>query len=220
MTNLFKIAIGLGAAIGAAALAISISKKTAEDKEVEFEDMDDLDDLDEDIEDLEKLDGAEDADIEDEDEDDDFCSCENCKSWNGEECVCEDDCGECCNSKDADCKPNHDIKAAVNNIVDGVMGGIVVAADKVSELTSKLADFVSDKLDERKESSTPDFTFEWDDDDEAEEDAVSGAEKVAEDVKEAAEDAVEDVKDFAEDIADKAEDAVDGIAEDIKDIID
>ena len=88
------------------------------------------------------------------------------EEWDDDdECCCEDDCCTCeeCASS------SHSLKSAVNSIVDGVMGGVVVAADKLSELSNKLADFVSEKLDERKENSTPAFKFDWSEDDESQE---------------------------------------------------
>lgn len=208
MTNLLKIAIGLGAALGAAALAISLSKKADEEEKVEFDDMDSWEDTD----DLEKIDGVD----SDKDADDDLGCCENCKSWNGEECVCEDNCGECYNMGGEEKKPSRDIKAAVNNIVDGVMGGLVVAADKVSELSSKLADLVAEKLDERKEAEAPDFSFEWDEGAKGASKEEPSAKDVAEDLGEMAEKAVDSAKDAAEDLAESIEDA----ASDIKDTID
>lgn len=217
MTNLFKLALGLGAAVGAAALALSLSKKAEEEEKVEFENMEDWDDM-EDIEDLEKLDGVDYPEDDEADVDDDFCCCENCKSWNGEECVCDDNCGECHEMGEDDKKSSHDIKTAVNSIVDGVMGGIVVAADKVSELTSKLSDFVAEKLDERKEAAAPDFTFEWEE--EGDSAVAEKAEDIAEDLAEKAEEAMEDVKDFAEDLADGVMEGIENAADDIQDVID
>lgn len=149
MGNFLKIALGLGAAAAAAALVISLAKKSDNNEDIDLEEMDDLSDI-------------PDCDEEAPEED---CSCEDCEDWNGEECGCEDDCCTCeeCASS------SHSLKSAVNSIVDGVMGGVVVAADKLSELSNKLADFVSEKLDERKENSTPAFKFDWSEDDESQE---------------------------------------------------
>ncbi len=86
------------------------------------------------------------------------------------------------------------------------MGGIVVAADKVSELTTKLADFVAEKLEERKDSEASAVSFDWNEEDEDEasevEPLADKVEDAAEDIKDAAEDVAEDVKEAFEDVKD------------------
>ncbi len=192
MNSILKIALGIGAAAAAAALAVSLSKKNEEPENVDIPENDDID----------ETEGLNECDE---------CCCEDCEAWNGDECECEDDCCSCdeCDDCGSGCEVhvNPDIKAAVNSIVDGVMGGIVVAADKVSELTTKLADFVSVKLDERKASEVSSVSFDWDEEDDEDEapEAEPLAEKVedaAEDIKEAAEDVAEDVKEAFEDVKD------------------
>lgn len=188
MNSILKIALGIGAAAFAAGLAVSLFKKKDEAENIDIPD--------EEIDETEGLDEC------------DECCCEDCEAWNGDECECEDDCCTCDECDDC-CEEEHsspDVKAAVNSIVDGVMGGLVVAADKVSELSTKLADFIADKLDERKASEESSVSFDWDEDDEDEaaeaETMTDKAEDVAEDIKEAAEDVAEDVKDAFEDIKD------------------
>ena len=126
MNNALKIALGLGVAAAAAALAVSVSKKAQKRSDYDYDDQWSPD------------------------EEDFLNKCDNCDSWNGDECGCDDECGDCdkcvdnCEYSDED-EPA-DMKTAVNTIVDGVMSGIVIAADKVSEVSTKIADYVANKL--------------------------------------------------------------------------
>ncbi len=175
MNKGIKIALGLGAVAAAAALALSISKKSERSYD---------DEMDEDGCPLNK--------------------CGDCDSWDGDECNCSDECDDCDRySPDGCCdeceESGVDMKTAVNNIVEGVMGGIVVAADKVSEVSTKLADYVASKLDERHESySTEPISFSFNDDD--------ADDTLAKKAKELGEAAVDAVKDTAEDVKEAAED--------------
>ncbi len=84
-----------------------------------------------------------------------------------EDCCCDcdcDDCDDCVFFEDGEDEgKNVNLGTAVNSVVDGVMGGIVVAADKVSELCGKLADVVSNKLVERQEARLFEEDFDLDD---------------------------------------------------------
>ena len=120
MNNALKIALGLGAAAAAAALAVSVSKKAQKRSDYDYDDQWSPD------------------------EEDFLNKCDSCDSWNGDECSCDDNCGDCdkcadrCEYIDED-EPA-DMKTSVNQILDRVMSGIVIAAHKVSEVSSNLAD--------------------------------------------------------------------------------
>ena len=177
MNKAFKIALGIGAAAAAAALAISISKKSSTTYSDEM----------------------------DSDETGRLNKCDGCDSWNGDECGCDDDCGSCSKCSDGSDLGDEEegsagisMSGAVNNIIDGVMGGIVVAADKVSEVSTKIADYVATKLDERRDSYCEPISFSFDDDD-AEETLAQKAKEFGEDAADAVKNAASKIKDAAED---------------------
>lgn len=80
---------------------------------------------------------CDDCDVED-------CDCLDCECADCDEEDCED-CEFCL--EDDEVRPS--AMDVLNSVVDGVMGGFVVAADKTSELLNKAADYVSAKLEER-----------------------------------------------------------------------
>lgn len=124
MNNFLKVLIGLGAAAATAGIVISLAKKNEEpDFECDFEECGD------------------DCECEG------CCECVDCDEENCEDCeAC--DCCEFCDEEEYTERPT--VSDVLNSVVDGVMTGFVVAADKASELLTKAADYVSDKLDERK----------------------------------------------------------------------
>ncbi len=131
MNNFLKILIGLGAAAATAGIVISLAKKKEEpDFECDFEECGD------------------------------DCECEGCcECLDCDEEDCEDcDCCEFCDEEEYAERPT--AGDVLNSVVDGVMTGFVVAADKASELLTKAADYVSDKLDERKYGSIDDFEID------------------------------------------------------------
>ncbi len=124
MNNFLKVLIGLGAAAATAGIVISLAKKKEEpDFECDFEECGD------------------DCECEG------CCECENCDEEDCEDCDVCDDCEFCEEFEPTERPTAGDL---LNSVVDGVMTGFVVAADKASELLTKAADYVSDKLDERK----------------------------------------------------------------------
>ena len=138
----WKVLAGLGVAAAAAGVAVAVAKKQDEEAAKAAEEFDFENELDEILEEEE-------------------CCCGECDC---EDCDC-DDCDDCVffDEDEDDDDKTVDLTAAVNSVVDGVMGGIVVAADKVSELCGKLADVVSNKLVERQESRLFEDDFDLDD---------------------------------------------------------
>ncbi len=137
MGKFWKVLAGLGVAAATAGVVLSLAKKKNEEAYDEF-------DLEEDL-----CEGCEDENC-------DACKCDDCDCEDDcSECECDEDCCECdcCMDFEDDEKGGLEIKDAVNSVIDGVMGGIVIAADKVSELCGKLADTVSNKLVERQEAA-------------------------------------------------------------------
>ncbi|MBQ8396301.1 MAG: hypothetical protein IJX54_04855 [Oscillospiraceae bacterium] len=195
MGKFWKVLAGLGVAAATAGVVLSLAKKKNEEVYDEF-------DLEEDL-----CEGCED---------------ENCDACKCEDCACEDDCSECeCDEdcEECDCYIDFeeadeediglDIKDAVNSVIDGVMGGIVIAADKVSELAGKLADTVSNKLVERQEAAM----FDMDDCDfdcdceECEDECCCGC------CGEACEEACEVVVETCGDVSDAIEEAAEAVEE-------
>lgn len=207
MGKFWKVLAGLGVAAATAGVVLSLAKKKNE------EEVYDEFDLDEDI-----CEGCEDG------------NCDACKC---DDCVCEDDCSEC--ECDEDCEEcdccidfediddeediGLEIKDAVNSVIDGVMGGIVIAADKVSELAGKLADTVSNKLVERQEAAMfdmDDCDFEFDCDcEECEDECCCGecCEHAAEVVVEACGDVSDAIEEAAEAVEEAATEATEETAE-------
>lgn len=200
MGKLWKVLAGLGVAAATAGVVLSLAKKKNE------EEVYDEFDLEEDL-----CEGCED---------------ENCDACKCEDCACEDDCSEC--ECDEDCEEcdccidfeeddeediGLEIKDAVNSVIDGVMGGIVIAADKVSELAGKLADTVSNKLVERQEAAMfdmddCDFEFDCDCEEcECEDECCCGC------CGEACEEACEVVVEACGDVSDAIEEAAEAVEE-------
>lgn len=203
MGKFWKVLAGLGVAAATAGVVLSLAKKKNEEVYDEF-------DMDEDL-----CEG---------------CEAENCDACKCEDCVCEDDCSECeCDEDCCECDCGIDfedeeeakgleIKDAVNSVIDGVMGGIVIAADKVSELAGKLADTVSNKLVERQEAAMfdmDDLDLECDCED-CEDECCCGcgeAEEACEVVIEACGDVSDAIEEAAEAVAETAEEAVEEVTE-------
>lgn len=86
------------------------------------------------------------------------------------------------------------------------MDGMVIAADKVGELSSKLADFIAVKLEERREAADFENGF------------VSDGEESENSFEEAISDAADNVEDICKDACDAAKDVADSIADAAEDL--
>lgn len=180
MNNFLKILIGLGAAAATAGIVISLAKKKEEpDFECDFEESGD------------------DCECEG------CCECLDCEEENCEDCDVCDNCEFC-----EEFEPTERLSAGdvLNSVVDGVMTGFVVVADKTSELLTKAADYVSEKLDERKYGSIDDFEIdeEYEAYCEADECADECACGCCEACEEAVEEAAEAVEEVIEEVTDEA----------------
>ncbi len=184
----WKVLAGLGVAAAAAGVAVALTKKKDDEDAILAEEYDFENGLDEIL-------------------DEEDIVCEEC-DCNCDECDCDCDFEDCEFFDEADDK-GLEIKDAVNSVIDGVMGGIVIAADKVSELCGKLADVVSDKLVKCQEAALWDDEddLEWDLDFDDEDEACDECCDCAECAEDAAQDAAEVVIEVVEDVSEAIHEA-------------